>query len=248
MNEELNTIGSRLKQIRLSKGVSLEEVYKQTKIHVDVLKAIEDNKLETFSAVYMKGFLKIYAQYLGLSSQEIIEEYQASCLLKDEAILRDDMTEVKNKPKLNINLFKSKRFQSLIKLFVIICIIFVFGRMISAFRARGRGPAKTEVETAEEKIPSLAKKSGPVKLAIRAKENCWVRIRCDGKKIFEGILTKGMKESWNAKEKIELSVGNAGGIEIEVNDKVLPSLGRRGQVLKNITISADGISTIDKRR
>ena len=247
MNEELNTIGSRLKQIRLSKGISLEEAYKNTKMHMDVLKAIEDNKLDSFSAVYIKGFLKIYAQYLGINPQEILQQYQDMFLAKDQKIiLKDDLPKLK--AKINVNLFKSRKIQLGIKLFIIICIIFIFGRMISAFRNKKRISPKVKAEDAAKKISSVARKSGPVKLAIRVEEDCWVQIKCDGKKIYEGILTKGMKESWNAKEKIELSVGNAGGIEIEVDDKILSPLGRKGQVLRNITITADGISTIDKRR
>ena len=54
--------GARLKKIRLEKGISLEEVHKKTRIHLDLLKAIEEDSLINLSPVYTKGFLKIYCQ------------------------------------------------------------------------------------------------------------------------------------------------------------------------------------------
>ena len=54
----METIGAKLKKIRLEKGLTLEEAHKQTKIHLNILKAIEDESLVNFNPVYIKGFLK----------------------------------------------------------------------------------------------------------------------------------------------------------------------------------------------
>ena len=113
---------------------------------------------------------------------------------------------------------------------------------------RKKIPPKVKTEVLHEEVKVAAKKSSPIKLAIRAQENCWIQLHCDGKKIFEGILKKGMKESWNAKEKMKLSLGNAGGVEIELNDRILSPVGRKGQVVKDIIITSEGISIGKKRR
>ena len=44
----------------------------------------------------------------------------------------------------------------------------------------------------------------PIRLGIRAKENCWVKLKADGRMLFQGILKRGRSENWEAKEKIEL--------------------------------------------
>jgi cytoskeletal protein RodZ len=41
----IETAGARLKQLRLEKGISLEEVQKKTRIHLNVLRAIEGDSL-----------------------------------------------------------------------------------------------------------------------------------------------------------------------------------------------------------
>lgn len=76
-------------------------------------------------------------------------------------------------------------------------------------------------------------------LSVYAKEDCYIDVKLDGKLIFKNVLKKDNRESWQAKEKIELSLGNAAGVDLEVNGKLMPTLGRRGQILKNILITKD---------
>ena len=66
---ELPDICIRLKEARLKKKISLQDVSKQTKLHPSMLRNIEEvNGLEDVGKFYLKGFLKIYAQFLGQES------------------------------------------------------------------------------------------------------------------------------------------------------------------------------------
>ena len=57
-------------------GVELQTISKETKINIKVLEWIEEEAFEKLPAlVYLKGFLKSYAQSLGLDPQKVIEEY-----------------------------------------------------------------------------------------------------------------------------------------------------------------------------
>ncbi len=48
--------------------------------------------------------------------------------------------------------------------------------------------------------------------------------------------------NWQANEKIELWLGNAGAVELELNGKLLKKIGRPGRPLKNVTITRAGLS------
>ncbi len=68
--------GKTLKQIRERMGVELQIISKETKISVKVLEWIEEEAFEKLpTLVYLKGFLKVYAQSLGLNPQKVVEEY-----------------------------------------------------------------------------------------------------------------------------------------------------------------------------
>jgi DnaJ-class molecular chaperone len=68
--------GKVLKQIREKMGIELQAISKETKINIKILEFIEEEVSEKLPAlVYLKGFLKNYAQSLGLDPQRVIEEY-----------------------------------------------------------------------------------------------------------------------------------------------------------------------------
>src|SRR5512136_2744554 len=70
----MDSVGAKLKKIRQEKGLSIEDVQKQTKIHPNILKAIEEDNFINLSPVYVKGFLKIYCKFLGVDPSQYILE------------------------------------------------------------------------------------------------------------------------------------------------------------------------------
>jgi hypothetical protein len=69
--------GKSLKNERVMRNISLEDISKFTKIKEHHLKAIEEERYELLPpALYVKGFLKTYAKYLALDSKEIVLQYQ----------------------------------------------------------------------------------------------------------------------------------------------------------------------------
>jgi DnaJ-class molecular chaperone len=68
--------GTVLKQIRERMGVEPQTISKETKISIKMLEWIEEEAFEKLPPlVYLKSFLKSYAQSLGLDPQKVIEEY-----------------------------------------------------------------------------------------------------------------------------------------------------------------------------
>jgi hypothetical protein len=80
-----------------------------------------------------------------------------------------------------------------------------------------------------------------VRVVVRTKEDSLLKVKVDGRVVYQSVLRRGRIETWTAKEKIELSVGNAAGVELEVGGKIMSPLGRRGESLKNIVITSEGV-------
>lgn len=68
--------GAILRRCREFHGITLEETSETTKIGISYLKALEDDQIREFAnQAYLKGFLRIYATFLGLNSDDIARMY-----------------------------------------------------------------------------------------------------------------------------------------------------------------------------
>lgn len=66
----MNYSGSQLKKIRLERNISLEQVATATHIRLAILQDLEDEEYsELSSSTQTKGFLKLYADFLGLKEE-----------------------------------------------------------------------------------------------------------------------------------------------------------------------------------
>lgn len=69
--------GAVLRRCREYHDISLEEAAESTKIGENYLRALEDEQLREFASLaYLKGFLRIYATYLGLNPDDMIRLYE----------------------------------------------------------------------------------------------------------------------------------------------------------------------------
>jgi cytoskeletal protein RodZ len=67
------TIGEILKEERIKHRLRLEDLSKKTRIRVDYLKSLEENKFKELpSATFVKGYIKTYAQVFGFDHEPII--------------------------------------------------------------------------------------------------------------------------------------------------------------------------------
>ena len=245
----MREIGEKLKKARLGKGLSLEDVHKATKIHLNILKAIEGEGPTNLSPVYLRAFIKNYSKFLGFDAKEFIPEHKEKTPMAAVPAEKAHTLDLKAP---SIELSSIKPVKKLIKIFIyiiagfiILAGLFNFGKFISL---RHKGAVKVTGIT-QPLIPGSKKQkskgvsaSGGVRLSIIAKENCMVTLKVDGKMFFQGVLIRGRSESWKAKEKMELSLSNAGAVELIVNSQRFPNIGKKGQKLTNILINKEGLN------
>jgi hypothetical protein len=79
--------------------------------------------------------------------------------------------------------------------------------------------------------PATVEGAGGVVLKLSATERTWLSVSSGGKEIFAGILQPSESKTLTGLDRATMRVGNAGGIEVRWNGKVLAPLGTRGQVL-----------------
>jgi cytoskeletal protein RodZ len=241
------SIGEKLKKARLEKNVSLEEAYKQTRIHPHVLKGLEQDRAHNFlSFIYIKGFLKTYAQYLGLDGEKLLKEYsdsQRGDAPVSKAAAKAPAAEVAlEKPRFSP---PRKLFKSLKVIFVVLLIfglVFYF-RFLAKSTSRPDKADKEMVEApaVEEEIVPVPeiKATDDLILEVNTKDSCWMRVKVDNQSIFENTLAKGKSEKWQGKEKIELRIGKPEAVEILLNGEPLDL--KKLKVKKSLVITHKGI-------
>jgi cytoskeleton protein RodZ len=73
----MTDIGSTLREARMRLKIDISEVETRTKIRAKYLRAIENEEWDLLPGpIYVKSFLKTYAEYLGLDSRMLIDDYK----------------------------------------------------------------------------------------------------------------------------------------------------------------------------
>jgi len=83
-----------------------------------------------------------------------------------------------------------------------------------------------------------ANEEGWLSLTGIVKERTWLRITIDGKEEKEYLFQPGSRPQWTGKESFYMLIGNAGGIDFDLNGKRVGNLGNRGQVIR-LTLPKD---------
>jgi hypothetical protein len=79
-------IGNSLRDVRLKQGLDYPQVELATKIRAKYIRAIEEEQFDSLPAeTYVKGFLRTYADYLGLDGQLYVDEYDSRFVVEDLA-------------------------------------------------------------------------------------------------------------------------------------------------------------------
>ena len=86
-------IGDSLREARIRRGLSPADVHKAIRIRERYLSALEEERWDMLPGeAYTKGFLRTYAEHLGLNSQLYIDEYNARIARYDEDPPRSSRT------------------------------------------------------------------------------------------------------------------------------------------------------------
>jgi cytoskeleton protein RodZ len=292
--KEHKSAGLFLRQTREAKNISLEEASKATRIHTNVLKAIESDDLKTFGEVYARSFLRIYAEFLGVNKDEVLGLWAVMASGASPAGRKAVAPARPEPPRMptpageeTFDVFaflKAIPWKAVGIVIASLFLIVVLARIPGCRKKTPSKPKKTAVQkvkptttsvvpkpskdkqpienkavvpatpkpatiapaAAETKIPDAApvvkKSQEKIVLVVKAKEKVWLQIKVDGKVAFQGVLAKGSAESWQAPEKIEMWVGNAGAVQVELNGQLLGKIGRPGQTLKHVVFTRSGLS------
>jgi len=238
-NEKLNdpSPGNRLRHLREAKGLSLEQIAEQTHVRLQYLKAIEKEDLEAlFCPAYAKSYLKAYCRAID-ADEDILDSYRE--LIETSEFEKSSSSEP-NIP--------SKSYRIPVFIGLIIIVIIAIAVFLLKPRAIDDRPVVQSAESPPDSLTSVPDISAGkiletvvfedslLTLRIIASETTWVRVMVDGSDKPGFIMSPGSIRIFDAREDFRITLGNAGGVELNLNGRPVPPLGEAGQVVRDIPL------------
>ena len=223
-------IGNSLKEARVRQGLEFAELEHATKIRSRYLRALEEEEFDVLPAqTYVKGFLRTYAEYLGLDGQLYVDEYNSRYVAgEDENPLRP-----RGQPAGH-----ERRLASRLVLAVLVGIAAVVALVIAAWKFSGSGSPDQVVQKSQKKHQRRQKPvAKSVALEIRATHGygSYIEVHVGsvaGRQLYAGTLAPGEKQLFR-NSKVWARIDAPGNIVVRVNGvrRKLPGFGHPRLVL-----------------
>ena len=244
------SFGENLRRERELRGIDLREMAEATKISIRFLQALEQDRVDILpGGIFPRAFVRQYAKYLGLDPERLVAEF---------VYAHGGETAPRKDPRAPVRVDQGAP-RGLIIAGVVLGLLGLVG-----WKVRGQGgrtPPATVAPSlaappatfAHDRVyppPSGATASAPpisagtMALTVLARRSSWVEAKVDGTTVLNRVLKEGESQRLEARQEVLLSVGNAGGIAVTLNDRPLGPIGREGEVKKGVALNAQTLPAL----
>jgi cytoskeletal protein RodZ len=239
-------IGSRIRQAREQRGLTIRDVANTTKISTAALNAIEHNDFARLpGGVFRRAYVRAFATEVGLDADELTREYRA----------RFEIEVAAGPPRPR----KADWFDRIRPFYRLPTVLVTVGILIggSVILKRAHIPRESPDErltlnaveadlpqdaapmderdaTEEVALANAAVSDTGVpslRLEIRLHGPCWVSAVADGERVIYRLMQPGDRTLVDARRLITLRVGDAGAVDYSINGATGRPLGRNGEAV-----------------
>jgi cytoskeleton protein RodZ len=210
-------IGSSLRDARLRQEIDFAELEERTKIRPKYLRALEDEQFDSLPApTYVKGFLRSYAEALGLDGQPFVDEYNSRFAVGDEdVVLRTRRMPVQRRDRGPVR-------ESRLTVVALAAIAVLAALVIAAWKFGG--PEDEPVNGLTTNDRGAATAVGPaarrVSLSVRAVDGAsWMEVRAgsvSGKLLYSGTLEEGQRKTFQGR-RLQLALAEPDNVAVRLN-------------------------------
>lgn len=264
-------VGDILRSEREKQRLTIKDVENETSIRALYIEAIEKGDQKALpSEVYVKGFIRNYADFLHLDADALARQYREEIHGIEEAapvVAAIPVSEggehgpFSSGSDFRERVQKSHRTQNILVTVGVILIAFIgsiyyfFGdepaakqkpnSAASGGMIRQEPPVvRSSASSSKESVSPAAEPSMESATAAAASVNrgvevsakftgrCWIQAVTDGKVVYEGTAEPNQTLSWKGADRIAVTVGNAGAVDIVYNGRSLGRLGKEGDVVE----------------
>jgi cytoskeletal protein RodZ len=240
------SLGDEFRVAREARGLSLSDVAEHLHIRSTYLQAIEEEDWAVIGApVYIRGFIRTYARFLGIDPEHSIEAFNSTVPSATPAKQWNGGSAVSSAPggvgKPSILLLAA----GVVALALVAYVGYSYYqlRMTAAPQQTAAaaipiadGSAAPASSLPPASATPIAATPGPPRpvhpvLSVKLTQLSWLRVNVDGNVVLEGEFPPGTVRDFKGK-RVKLLVGNAGGVEVTAPGQPSRVLGSQGQVIE----------------
>jgi len=248
----MSALGDAFRSAREARGFTLSDVAEHIHIRSVYLAAIEAEDWSAIGApVYVRGFIRTYARFLGLDAEELAERFSAQAPSADLSASApaavDDHEGDRRGPTI-------RALAAIFVALVLVAFVGYEGYEYYLYRSDASGETAAVESAAASATPTATDAPSPVvsaepspvvsaivspaailpltaknELAVHLVERSWLRVVVDGTTAMEGIYPAGTVRTFSGKTAV-IRAGNAGGVDVRVGDRDLGPMGGVGDV------------------
>jgi hypothetical protein len=215
-------IGNSLREARLRQGLDFPQLEQATKIRGKYLRALEEEQFEVLPAqTYVKGFLRTYADYLGLDGQLYVDEYNSRYIVDHDEPLRPRRVSPRAR--------QQRRLESRVLALTLLGIAGVTALVIVAWKFGG-GDEGTILPTVTGSTATSAQPAGqaagppPLLLVRGLRRSSLLQVRArsaTGRPLFAGTLERGDVQRFNRPKRLWIEIDTPENVRVVVGGRTI---------------------------
>ena len=242
--------GSKLRDARERKGVSLRQIANATKISISALEALERNDISRLpGGIFSRAFVRSYAIEVGLEPEETIRDFIAHFPHDSVTAGHPTSARVEDNEALESDRRMAATFLRLVAFSLPVAGVVLYFTMVGgrAPDEAGDAPPAASARLGEAVVPipapaielpqPMTVPAAPVfpadrlTVGLSVTAPCWVSAIVDGQRILERQLRPGERQVLEVRRELVLTAGDAGALALTLNGVTAKPLGRSGQVV-----------------
>jgi cytoskeleton protein RodZ len=217
-----------LRTARVARGETLEQAAHFTNIRLSYLRHLEHGDIDAFEPypgrVYARFFIRDYAEHLGVDPEPLLRGCD-----REDAPAIEPMPPIRQRP--------VRRLRWAVGALVLLLALLAADAWLRPASDRqadapapviGRHtPAAVAGPGTHQRAPAPPR---GLAVVLQATGRCWVAATVDGERALRETLVPGRTVRLHGDREVDLRLGNAGGVTVEVNGRPIPT-GTPGQVV-----------------
>lgn len=243
----MSDFGTRLKEAREARGVTLRQIASATKISMRALEALERGDYARLpGGIFSRAFVRAYALQVGLDPEQTVNEFLTEHAQQEQASADTDAPEISADDRAFLERQRKAAFA--LRTAIIVIVLAIIGGIVwwqmrgpDATAATPASPPAVRLPPPPPASPPATTSASPpafappassvdagLEVAIETTAECWAQVTVDGTVALARILSAGERQQFHAANDVQLQVGNAGAVKWTINGRPAKPLGKWG--------------------